>query len=64
MEIFDALNQYLLTHPHMMEDLAFAFRLKFWCFLFLAGLMFYFATADARKHEHKDEEPRRGWFIA
>ena len=39
MELFDSLNHYLMTHPVMLDQLEFAFRIKYWLLL---GVAIYF----------------------
>lgn len=54
MEIFDQLNLYLLSHPVMLAQLEFMFRMKFWIFL---GLALYFITLpyrDSKKQRAKE----------
>ena len=50
MEIFDQLNLYLHTHPIALEQLAFAFKVKY---LILLALALYFILLPAR-HRKKD----------
>lgn len=50
MEIFDSINLHLLSHPEMLSQLEFLFRVKFWLLL---GLAFYFISLPYRQH-HKD----------
>lgn len=47
MEIFDTINQYLMTHPNVLATLEAAFRLKFWIFLALAV---YFVSLPYRQY--------------
>lgn len=54
MDFFDSLNLYLMHHPVMLDQLAFAFRLKFWLLLGLA-LYFMFLPYRQRKKDIKQE---------
>ena len=48
MEIFDSINQYLMVHPIMIDQLEFVFRIKFWILL---GLALYFVLLPYREHK-------------
>jgi hypothetical protein len=50
MELFDQLNLYLHTHPVMLDQLEFAFRIKYWVLLALA---FYFILLPHRHSKKK-----------
>ena len=66
MELFDSLNLYLMTHPVMLDQLALAFRIKYWLLL---GLAIYFVLLPYREHKkeirkQKDLSKKRGHFLA
>ena len=66
MEIFDSINLYLMTHPVMLDQLEFAFRIKYWLLL---GLAIYFALLPYREHKkeikkQKDQSKKRSHFLA
>ena len=48
MEFFDSLNHYLMTHPIMLDQLEFAFRIKYWLLL---GIAVYFVLLPYREHK-------------
>lgn len=50
MEIFDSINLYLFNHPMMLDQLEFAFRIKYWLFL---GLAFYFILLPYRERRKR-----------
>ncbi len=55
MEIFDEINRILMQHPELLAQLAFFFRLKFWCLLILFGVFLY----RARDREGDVSDNRR-----
>jgi len=66
MEVFDSINLYLMTHPVMLEDLEFAFRIKYWLFL---GLAIYFVLLPYREHKKEIRRQKalaksKGHFLA
>ncbi len=66
MELLDSLNLYLMTHPVMVDQLEFAFRLKYWLLLGLA-LYFVFLPYRERKKElklQKELSKTPGHFLA
>lgn len=46
MDFLESLNLYLMTHPVMLSQLAFVFRIKFWLLL---GLAIYFISLPYRQ---------------
>jgi len=54
MEFLESLNQYLMTHPVMQDELELLFRVKHWILL---GLAVYFILLPYR--EHKKEISRQ-----
>lgn len=63
MEIFDALNHYLMQHPAMLEQLEFAFRIKWWS-LFLILLVFLRLAAYGSQGKQKKQTPNDDQFLA
>ncbi|MCK5477841.1 MAG: hypothetical protein KAI44_02890 [Methylococcales bacterium] len=66
MEIFDSINLYLMNHPVMIDQLAFAFRIKYWLLL---GLAFYFILLPYRHHRKEikkqiEQSKKPGKFLA
>ena len=66
MELFDSINLYLMTHPVMLDQLEFAFRIKYWLLL---GLAVYFVTLPYREHKKEIRKQKklsktRGHFLA
>ena len=66
MELFDSLNLYLMTHPAMLDQLEFAFRIKYWLLL---GLAIYFVLLPYREHKkevrkQKELSKKRDHFLA
>ena len=66
MELFDSLNLYLMTHPVMLDQLEFAFRIKHWLLL---GLAIYFILLPYREHKkeimrQKELAKTPGHFLA
>ena len=66
MEIFDSINLYLMTHPVALDDLALAFKIKYWLFL---GLAIYFVILPYREHKkeikrQKELASHSGHFLA
>lgn len=64
MEIFDSLNQYLLSHPDMMSQLQFAFVIKWWLLLILALFFFYLPYHERKKKLAKKTSIKDGQFLA
>ncbi len=54
MDFIDSLNLYLMTHPIMLSQLEFAFRIKFWLLLCLA-IYFLFLPYRQRKKDIKKQ---------
>ncbi len=48
MDFFDSLNQYLMLHPIMLDQLEFAFRIKYWLLLAIA---LYFVLLPYREYQ-------------
>lgn len=63
MDIFDALNLYLMQHPAMLEQLEFAFRIKWWC-LFLMLLVFLRLAAYGSNGKPKKPASNDDQFLA
>jgi len=66
MELFDSLNLYLMTHPVMLDQLEFVFRIKHWLLL---GLAIYFILLPHREHKkeimrQKELAKTPGHFLA
>lgn len=66
MEIFDSINLYLMSHPIMLGQLEFAFRIKYWILL---GLAIYFVLLPYREHKkeirrQKELSKTSGHFLA
>ena len=63
MGIFDFMNSFLHSHPVMLDQLEFAFRIKFWLLLILA---FYFILLPHREKIKKEKKLslRKGQFLA
>lgn len=66
MEIFDSINLYLMNHPVMIDQLAFAFRIKYWLLL---GLAFYFILLPHRQYrkeikKQSEQSKTPGKFLA
>ncbi len=53
MEIFDSLNLYLMQHPVMLEQLEFAFRIKWWCLLLLFIVFVRLASRGRGENKRK-----------
>lgn len=53
MEIFDTLNVYLHSHPTLLAQMVFLFRIKAWI---LFGLMFYFIILVYRAEKKEKAE--------
>ena len=63
MEIFDSLNFYLMQHPVMLEQLEFAFRIK-WFFLLLLALVFMRLAAHGSQESMQKPTSKDDQFIA
>lgn len=66
MDLFDKINSYLMNHPVMLEQLEFAFRIKYWFFFALAV---YFLSLPYRQHKkdlkkQKELAKKPGNFLA
>lgn len=63
MEIFDSLNHFLHTHPTLIAEMMFLFRIKTWL---LCGLMIFFVFLMYRtdKKERADRAKRDDNFEA
>lgn len=66
MEIFDSINLYLMTHPVMIDQLEFVFRIKYWGLL---GLALYFVLLPYREQKKEIKRQKmlsktRGHFLA
>lgn len=66
MDLFDTINVYLMNHPIMLDQLQFAFRIKYWVIL---GLALYFVCLPYRQHKkdlrkQKELAKTRGHFLA
>ena len=63
MGIFDFMNNFLHSHPVMLDQLEFAFRIKFWLLLILAV---YFLLLPYREKSKKGKKQllRRNQFLA
>lgn len=48
MAFLDSLNQYLMSHPVMLDELEFLFRIKYWVLL---GLAVYFVLLPCRENK-------------
>jgi hypothetical protein len=48
MDFLDSLNHYLATHPVMLDQLEFAFRIKYWLLL---GIAIYFVLLPYREYK-------------
>ncbi len=66
MEFFDSLNQYLMTHPIMLDQLEFVFRIKYWTLLGLAIYFFLLPYREQKKaiKQQKKLSKTRGHFLA
>ena len=56
MDFFDSLNLYLMTHPVMLDQLEFLFRIKYWLLL---GLAIYFVVLPYREHKREIREQKK-----
>ncbi len=63
MEIFDSLNAYLFHHPHMLVQLEYAFRIKFWLLL-LVAIYFLVLVSIKDKKPQKKPSVKDGHFLA
>lgn len=63
MDFFESLNLYLMHHPAMLEQLEFAFRIKWWC-LFLLLLVFLRLAAYGSQGKPKKTESNDDQFLA
>jgi len=63
MEIFDSLNHYLHTHPGLLAEMMFLFRIKAWLLCGLA-LFFVFLMHRTRKKEQAELAKRNDNFEA
>ncbi|MCF6203517.1 MAG: hypothetical protein L3J59_07590 [Methylococcaceae bacterium] len=66
MDIFDSINLYLMTHPIIIDQLEFVFRIKYWGLL---GLALYFVLLPYREQKKEIKKQRqlsktRGNFLA
>lgn len=66
MEFLESLNQYLMTHPVMQDELEFLFRIKHWILL---GLAIYFVLLPYREHKKEISQQAKlakmsGHFLA
>ncbi len=52
MDIFDSINLYLMTHPIIIDQLEFVFRIKYWGLL---GLALYFVLLPYREQKKKSK---------
>lgn len=63
MEIFDTLNNYLIHHPHMLVQLGYAFRIKFWCLLAVV-IYFLILVYKRDKQARRKSSIKDGQFLA
>ena len=66
MEFFDSINFYLMNHPVTLDQLEFAFRIKYWVLL---GVAFYFILLPYRQRKkdlkkQKELSKTPGYFLA
>jgi hypothetical protein len=48
MKIFDSINEYILSHPVLLDNLELAFRIKYWLLL---GLAIFFVLLPYRERK-------------
>lgn len=64
MNIFDKINSYLFHHPQMLDQLEFAFRLKFWLLLGLFAYFILLVALSNRQQTQRKTSIKDGKFLA
>lgn len=62
MELFDQLNLYLTTHPAMLAQLAFAFKIKYWILLALALYFIFLPYRHSKKESTRVKRDENQFF--
>ncbi len=56
MELLDSLNQYLMSHPDMINQLETSFRIKYWVLLGLSFVFLYLPIREQKIRRKKQKE--------
>ncbi len=64
MNILDKINNYLFHHPAMLDQLEFAFRLKFWLLLGLFAFFIVLLYLSNRQEAEQKTSIKDGKFLA